>query len=196
MVISRITTAIIKRKFKMRVRDIYTCMLCKMRHSLRYCPKFVMMSVSDRRIVIRKFKYCINCLARSHTIEKCHSEETCRKCRYQHHTMLHPKPTREPKSERSTEVSINLRSRLGQQSQKVNKTSPQGQQRSTTLRKTKQQHSKVQKTAKRYPKTRKNNLPNIMQPDPMLLSEAIKSLASVLCASSVAQVQGRRHGQN
>lgn len=75
---------------QMNLNKIYECAICLERHSLRYCRIFCGMTVVDRRVTVRNHKYCMNCLARSHEVEDCHSAATCRKCGYQHHTMLHP----------------------------------------------------------------------------------------------------------
>ncbi|XP_059221109.1 uncharacterized protein LOC131995877 [Stomoxys calcitrans] len=75
---------------QMNLNKIYECAICLERHSLRYCRIFCGMTVADRRVTVRNHKYCMNCLARSHEVEDCHSAATCRKCGYQHHTMLHP----------------------------------------------------------------------------------------------------------
>ncbi|XP_059223279.1 uncharacterized protein LOC131997038 [Stomoxys calcitrans] len=75
----------------MSAQNLYKCMLCKKRHALRYCPIFIQMTVEDRRVVVRQHNYCRNCLAKSHTIDDCQSADTCRKCGFRHHTMLHPR---------------------------------------------------------------------------------------------------------
>lgn len=47
------------------------------------------MSVSNRRRSARQHGYCLNCLARSHSIEQCTSVDLCKRCGGEHHTLLH-----------------------------------------------------------------------------------------------------------
>ncbi|XP_075156718.1 uncharacterized protein LOC142229999 [Haematobia irritans] len=103
------------------------------------------MTSKERRAVVEKFKYCVNCLAQSHTLGSCTSRKTCFKCQRHHHTLLHPNAARTQRKQR---------------------------------------------------KPKKNTTATATQPDTRILSEAIKSLAAVLCSShNVAQVQGGRHVQ-
>lgn len=140
-----------------RSSEIYKCTLCHRFHSIRFCYKFLNMSVQERKRVVRDGQYCANCLAKSHTIRSCKSKNTCSKCKNHHHTLLHTvHPNVQPPA-----------------------------------------HNRRQKSKPQL--KRKNvNQKNLNQPDVpnhQILSEAIRSLASVLCATSqpVAQVQGRRH---
>lgn len=65
------------------------CQLCKARHYLSACPKFIAQSPTQRRITVKQFKRCFNCLSASHTINDCKSQYTCRSCSKRHHTTLH-----------------------------------------------------------------------------------------------------------
>ncbi|XP_073839395.1 uncharacterized protein isoform X2 [Musca autumnalis] len=224
------------------------------------------MRVDDRRKVVRDNDYCMNCLARSHQVRRCHSKVVCKKCGSQHHSMLHPESsTALVRHEDSDEVvrstvherlsSPNRQSSSNRRSgrrrhRKPNKT-PKGQKRPAQHSQPKQhqqrqspnQHHQSQTHQPRqrkqqrqhqrpnyYPNNRqqeyrqpnkrhkiphysRNNSQNhhqtyrqrpatnpprtsVLMPDQLVLSQAIKSLAEVMCvSSSVAQVQGRRHGQ-
>lgn len=66
------------------------CRLCRKDHPLRKCVKFSKMSVSARLDVVKRHRYCRNCLAHSHLIHSCRSRERCNHCNSQHHTLLHP----------------------------------------------------------------------------------------------------------
>lgn len=84
------------------------CRLCKREHALRRCTKFRKMDVDERWRTVRKFKYCFNCLAHSHTRNKCTSRERCRECRSEHHSLLHRSKDRK-KSSTYTSASGDLR---------------------------------------------------------------------------------------
>lgn len=69
--------------------NIHQCLICHKYHSLRYCKKFLAMNVFHRRQAVRRYGYCLNCLARSHKTMRCTSTELCQKCGNDHHTLLH-----------------------------------------------------------------------------------------------------------
>ncbi|XP_075170021.1 uncharacterized protein LOC142241996 [Haematobia irritans] len=191
--VSSVTTPI----NKMRVRDIYKCMVCMQRHSLRYCQKFVMMDVSERRTVVRDNDYCLNCLARSHTVDACQSDDRCKKCGYQHHTMLHPRNVYLPYPKPSILDRLEaVRVRKTQQRLKPNpSTRPRQQLRSTQRQTVIGRPRRVARTG-RMKAQKIKKVHQRAQPNQLILSQAIKSLATVLCASSyIAKAQGRRHGQ-
>ncbi|XP_076299888.1 uncharacterized protein LOC143218544 [Lasioglossum baleicum] len=68
------------------------CPLCLLGHPLRDCPKFVGRSVAQRRDIAVKSNVCFNCLGSNHSITECGSRYRCKKCRAQHHTLLHAEP--------------------------------------------------------------------------------------------------------
>ncbi|XP_059218310.1 uncharacterized protein LOC131994977 [Stomoxys calcitrans] len=206
----------------MNAQELYKCMLCKKRHALRFCPQFILMTVEDRRAAVRQHRYCRNCLAKSHSVVECQSTDTCRKCGFQHHTMLHPRKlvlkskssnaaskshsSNQPTSSRpqrnpAAQSNATAKSRLGQRQHSASAGQQQQQQRRAKRHnKPKGQRSHQQQPPKhqRKLKTQKSNKerPLTSQPNYLILSEAIKSLATVLCASpNLAQAQGRRHGQ-
>lgn len=149
--------------------DVYKCVLCTSYHALRFCKKFLAMDSQERNRVVRKFEYCINCLAKSHTFRKYRSRNTCHRCQHYHHTLLHTKtrlritpPNRQ-----------HLTSPPPQRTQKIPKQSSQ-----------------------RNPPPPKKATPNTSppMPDQHILSEAIKSLATVLCATQTpSSTSSRRH---
>lgn len=63
--------------------------ICKGEHSLRLCPEFLKMTVAKRRNIVRKLKYCFNCLGFTHMVSACKSENTCFQCKGKHHSLLH-----------------------------------------------------------------------------------------------------------
>lgn len=65
------------------------CPLCKARHFLNACTKFVTQNPTQRRETVKKFKRCFNCLSASHTVQDCKSKYSCRSCSKKHHSMLH-----------------------------------------------------------------------------------------------------------
>ena len=68
------------------------CRLCKGNHTLQKCPEFRRLKPYKRLGVVRRYKYCINCLAQSHFLRNCRSRERCMECLGHHHTMLHLRP--------------------------------------------------------------------------------------------------------
>ncbi|KAJ8937912.1 hypothetical protein NQ314_011660, partial [Rhamnusium bicolor] len=43
----------------------------------------------QRYELVKRHKFCVNCLATAHLINKCNSLKRCRKCQKSHHTLLH-----------------------------------------------------------------------------------------------------------
>lgn len=134
--------------------DVYKCLICRGYHALRFCSKFLQMDYKEKNRMVRKYEYCINCLARSHTFRKCKSKNTCRKCKRYHHTLLHPVYPRITPPSRQ-EAKLQYRKKSSQRNKRI--------------------------TAQ-------------PSPDPLILSEAIKSIATVLCATQVpASMPSPRH---
>ncbi|XP_075156467.1 uncharacterized protein LOC142234410 [Haematobia irritans] len=181
----------------MSYHRVYECAICKERHSLRDCPIFIMMTVADRRVTVRNHKYCMNCLAKSHTVENCHSSQTCRKCGYQHHTMLHPQisltptattpscftprtTTRRPNTTPQTNASARRRptvTRTVRTTRRTMKKNPIAQQPASSTRRPTKPNRANKKNKKRPAKAKLNQ---------QVLAEAIKSLATVLCQPDFA----------
>lgn len=65
------------------------CRYCRKDHPLRKCHRFRGLSATKRLKVVRKFRYCTNCLAHSHQLRNCRSSEKCKVCFAKHHTLLH-----------------------------------------------------------------------------------------------------------
>ncbi|XP_075168615.1 uncharacterized protein LOC142240775 isoform X1 [Haematobia irritans] len=65
------------------------CRVCKERHFLKYCSKFLGMPVSERRVIIREKGFCYNCLCTGHTRELCPSRSRCLVCQNNHNTLVH-----------------------------------------------------------------------------------------------------------
>ena len=55
------------------------------------CPRFMNMSLADRKEFVVKQKLCFNCLKRNHMSRKCRKEKMCNvnECTGKHHTLLH-----------------------------------------------------------------------------------------------------------
>lgn len=71
------------------LRKLKDCRYCDKDHPLRKCIRFKRLTVQDRLQVVRKYGYCINCLAHSHFVKNCSSRDRCRMCLSEHHTLLH-----------------------------------------------------------------------------------------------------------
>lgn len=48
------------------------------------------MDHAERSRVVRRNRYCLNCLARTHSVRNCSSSDTCNKCGALQHSLLHP----------------------------------------------------------------------------------------------------------
>ncbi|XP_075157960.1 uncharacterized protein LOC142231228 [Haematobia irritans] len=72
-----------------RNSNIHQCLICRKYHPIKYCRKFLAMSIKDRRRTVRQHGYCMNCLARSHDASGCTSPDLCQVCGHAHNTLLH-----------------------------------------------------------------------------------------------------------
>lgn len=133
--------------------------MCFLYHSLRFCRKFLAMDSTKRNQVVRRRKYCLNCLARTHVVRDCTSPDSCLKCGLTHHTLLHP--DRHP---RVQPPKRSVRERVGQRNA--------GSSR-----------PRIREPNRKKPK-RLMQPTSANQPNQKILSEAIRSLAAVLCKTS------------
>ncbi|XP_037824857.1 uncharacterized protein LOC119613006 [Lucilia sericata] len=156
--------------------DLYQCMLCMRFHAIRFCPKFLRMTVIRRIEVVTRHRYCVNCLAKSHVVRSCISMASCRRCHRFHHTMLHPP---------------NIRVTIGSQTtqRRHPRPKPQRQTQPSTIQRP--QLNQVQTITPHTPTTKpiiEHLPPN--QPttsacvNQQVIIEAIKSLANVLCSTN------------
>ena len=65
------------------------CDLCNQAHHLRFCSKFLQLTVAERFSFVKKNNICINCLSNTHEFKNCKSKFTCSICKKQHHSLLH-----------------------------------------------------------------------------------------------------------
>lgn len=71
--------------------DDYLCPICKRRHSIRKCRRFLSMPLKLKLQLIDDEDICKNCLGLSHrSSRRCLSKNTCHVCHRGHHTVLHP----------------------------------------------------------------------------------------------------------
>ena len=87
------------------------CVLCPTKsHLLRVCPKFVKMSVSDRFSTVKRYRCCVNCLARVHDTRDCPSRHRCMTagCGRMHHTLLHREVENNSRSHNSSSPGGNV----------------------------------------------------------------------------------------
>ncbi|XP_073728111.1 uncharacterized protein [Misgurnus anguillicaudatus] len=67
-----------------------TCMLCHDdNHQLCKCPKFMEMSLKDRRVYVKDNKLCYGCIKPGHSAKECRRRHTCDVCKLRHPTCLH-----------------------------------------------------------------------------------------------------------
>ena len=77
------------KRMQKKSRTIYECRICFKSHPLKHCKRFQAMSIKERQRVVRFHKYCVNCFAHDHFVNKCTSKSHCGHCKKAHHTMLH-----------------------------------------------------------------------------------------------------------
>ncbi|XP_052855789.1 uncharacterized protein LOC128264392 [Drosophila gunungcola] len=66
------------------------CVKCNSKeHKIFICPKFMDLSVEQRRTFVKAKSLCFNCLKFGHVSRKCESKFTCRTCHNRHHSLLH-----------------------------------------------------------------------------------------------------------
>lgn len=131
------------------------------------------MDVQTRSQIVDKHRYCVNCLAKSHDLRACPSRDTCRLCGKYHHTLLH----------------ASVKSRLNQR-KSGSMSAPRSPARSTSTvasssRKRRDITISLEPTNRRHsPTSSTQNQPQSVSttvPDSHIISEAIRSLAQVLC---------------
>ncbi|XP_075161335.1 uncharacterized protein LOC142234138 [Haematobia irritans] len=162
-----------------RNSDVYRSMLCKRYHSIRVCPRFIKMQPVERCRTVRQLKYCVNCLAKSHTVAYCKSKNKCRNC---HHTMLHPSEPKLYTTGKPTKAKTKLTNR-GKLQNCQHTQNPANRAQGTKR--------KIRGNLKKAPNQLATSQPLINQ---HIISDAIRSLATVLCAShQSSQFQARCH---
>ncbi|XP_017468539.1 PREDICTED: uncharacterized protein LOC108360659 [Rhagoletis zephyria] len=72
-------------------RDPSVCVLCKGRHSINRCKRFLHMQVGQRWRVVRQNKLCFNCLKSDHRSGDCTEQHRCDvdRCTRKQHELLH-----------------------------------------------------------------------------------------------------------
>ncbi|EZA59660.1 hypothetical protein X777_16731 [Ooceraea biroi] len=64
------------------------CSYCSAAHYIAACPDFAAKSLDERHEFIVKKNLCFNCLG-THRLSECRCVKRCRRCKSQHHTLLH-----------------------------------------------------------------------------------------------------------
>ncbi|XP_046804505.1 uncharacterized histidine-rich protein DDB_G0274557-like isoform X4 [Lucilia cuprina] len=160
----------------------------------------------QKRRVVERLGYCVNCLARSHSIRSCTSMEACLKCAQLHHTLLHPTRTVSPRPKTTTSSSRrSLDNSETHQQHRQHQQLRQHQQHRQHHRQNRQHPPHPHHHQHRYYEHRHHQRHQLQQrhptpqppapvaspatnttpaPDQHILAEAIKSLANVLCYQS------------
>ncbi|KAJ8955915.1 hypothetical protein NQ318_005463 [Aromia moschata] len=66
----------------------FACFVCNKNHAIYGCPEFGSMTANQRLSKTRELKLCTNCLRNNHMSKDCKAGN-CRKCKKNHHTLLH-----------------------------------------------------------------------------------------------------------
>lgn len=75
-------------------------------HPLKRCYRFLNMNTTERGDAVRKYGYCSNCLAHSHSQGSCFTKTGCRYCNRQHHSLLHIHPRLQQSSPKICSTSL------------------------------------------------------------------------------------------
>ena len=68
----------------------HNCVLCPSQcHPLHLCAKFKSQSLEERHSFVKSNPLCFNCLRSGHQLSQCISTYQCKRCRGNHHTLLH-----------------------------------------------------------------------------------------------------------
>ena len=63
------------------------CYICKGPHFVFFCLKDKPANEVER--IIKQRNLCYNCLSSTHSVTKCTSKRSCKKCTRRHHTLIH-----------------------------------------------------------------------------------------------------------
>lgn len=85
----------------------FACRICRRIHPLKYCWRFRNMNITERMAVIKKYGYCSNCLAHSHSQGTCFTKTGCGYCHKRHHSLLHMHPKLQESSKRNSQQASN-----------------------------------------------------------------------------------------
>ncbi|XP_077269937.1 uncharacterized protein LOC143901462 isoform X2 [Temnothorax americanus] len=72
--------------------NTYACVICKGKHIIIKCPKYLDETIAQKLALITKHKLCYNCLG-NHRISNCKVAKRCKKCDRKHHTTIHKEET-------------------------------------------------------------------------------------------------------
>lgn len=73
-----------------RTTSIFACRICRKTHALKYCWRFRNMNTTQRMEAVKKYGYCPNCLAHSHSQGSCFTTTGCGYCQKRHHSLFRP----------------------------------------------------------------------------------------------------------
>ncbi|CAB0038991.1 unnamed protein product [Trichogramma brassicae] len=106
-----------------RVEDASTgrpgplCDICQTGHWLHKCFKFLGMSQQQRLELCKAKRLCLNCLHKSHFVDRCPSASRCLICQAKHHTKLHADKPGRPRHGNSSSTEDSAGSNVSAQSE-------------------------------------------------------------------------------
>ncbi|XP_071653461.1 uncharacterized protein [Temnothorax longispinosus] len=68
--------------------DTTSCSICKEKHYIVRCPKYINETTDQKLALVNKHKLCYNCLGK-HRVANCKVTKRCRTCDKKHHTTIH-----------------------------------------------------------------------------------------------------------
>ena len=77
----------------LQLKPTDTCILCKVRHEMSECPKFKVLSLKEKKLIVRSSVLCFHCLSTKHFNRDCtvNKNRLCgtNNCKFYHHPLLH-----------------------------------------------------------------------------------------------------------
>ena len=64
------------------------CIKCKGSHYMQKCDDFLKRNATERVMLVKTLKLCMNCLRKGHVVKDCKSSK-CKNCTKSHNTLLH-----------------------------------------------------------------------------------------------------------
>ena len=85
-------------KKPLQLKPTDTCILCNVRHEMSECPKFKVLSLKEKKLIVRSSVLCFHCLSTKHFLKDCktNKDRLCdvRNCKLYHHPLLHAEKLR------------------------------------------------------------------------------------------------------
>ena len=82
----------------LQLKPTETCILCNVRHEMSECPKFKVLSLKEKKLIVRSSVLCFHCLSNKHFLKDCTTKkgQLCgvKNCKFYHHPLIHAEKIR------------------------------------------------------------------------------------------------------